>query len=278
MSALAAHLVGRHPELAMLDAALDELDGRRSRAIEVVGAAGIGKTRLLAELVARADARGHIVLAGAGADLERDLPFWVFVDALDEYLAAVEPRRLANLDEVVRVELAQIFPSLADLGRGGSAGVLHERYRTNRAVRELLERLAATKPLVLVLDDFHWADPASVDLAASLLHRPAAAGVLLVLASRPNHSSPRLHSAVGQALHAGQLTRIELEPLTGNEAAAMLGTTPDNLRGAIARGSLKAVKVGRDWHVTSLAVDLYRHQHLRSEAKEHPRRRLPSPD
>ena len=107
-------------------------------------------------------------------------------------------RRLANLDEDVRVELAQVFPSLSDLGRGGSPGVLHERYRTNRAVRELLERLAATKPLVLILDDFHWADPASVDLAASLLHRPPAAGVLIVLASRPNHASPRLHSATGQ--------------------------------------------------------------------------------
>ena len=173
MSALAAHFVGRRPELSLLDAALDELDGRRAQAIEIVGAAGIGKTRLLAELAARADARGHIVLGGAGADLERDLPFWVFVDALDEYLAGVEPRRLANLDEDVRVELAQVFPSLSDLGRGGSPGVLHERYRTNRAVRELLERLAATKPLVLILDDFHWADPASVDLAASLLHRPA---------------------------------------------------------------------------------------------------------
>jgi DNA-binding CsgD family transcriptional regulator len=228
MSALAAHFVGRRPELLLLDAALDELDGRRARAIEIVGAAGIGKTRLLAELAERADTRGHIVLGGAGADLERDLPFWVFVDALDEYLAGVEPRRLANLDEDVRVELAQIFPSLADLGRGGSAGVLHERYRTNRAVRELLERLAATKPLVLILDDFHWADPASVDLAASLLHRPAAAGVLLVMASRPNHASPRLQSAIRQALRAGQLTRIELEPLTGEEAAVMLGREPSD--------------------------------------------------
>ena len=122
MSALAAHFVGRRPELSLLDAALDELDGRRAQAVEIVGAAGIGKTRLLAELAARADARGHIVLSGAGADLERDLPFWVFVDALDEYLDGVEPRRLANLDEDVRVELAQVFPSLSDLGRGGSPG------------------------------------------------------------------------------------------------------------------------------------------------------------
>ena len=233
MSALAAPFVGRRLELSLLDAALDELDGGRAQAIEIVGAAGIGKTRLLAELAARADARGHIVLGGAGADLERDLPFRVFVDALDEYLTAVEPRRLANLDEDVRVELAHIFPSLSDLGRGGSPGVLHERYRTNRAVRELLERLAATKPLVLVLDDVHWADPASVDLAASLLHRPPAAGVLMVLASRPNHSSPRLRSATAQALRAGRLTRIELDPLTGEEAAAMLGREPSDAGAAL---------------------------------------------
>ena len=233
MSALAAHFVGRRPELLLVDAALDDLDGRRAQAIEIVGVAGIGKTRLLAELAERADTRGHIVLGGAGADLERDLPFWVFVDALDEYLAGVEPRRLANLDEGVRFELAQIFPSLSDLGRGGSAGILHERYRTNRAVRELLERLAATKPLVLILDDFHWADPASVDLAASLLHRPAAAGVLIVLASRPTRSSPRLRTAAEEALRAGQLTRIELDPLTGEEAAVMLGREPSDAKAAV---------------------------------------------
>jgi DNA-binding CsgD family transcriptional regulator len=233
MPALAAHFVGRRPELSLLDEALDDLDGRRAQAIEIVGAAGIGKTRLLAELAARADTRGHIVLRGAGADLERDLPFWVFVDALDEYLAGVEPRRLTNLDGDVRVELARIFPSLSDLGRGGSAGVVHERYRTNRAVRELLERLAATKPLVLILDDFHWADPASVDLAASLLHRPSAAGVLLVLASRPNHASPRLRAAAAHAQRAGQLTRVELHPLSGEEAAVMLGREPADAEAAV---------------------------------------------
>ena len=55
----------------------------------------------------------------------------------------------------------------------------------NRAVRELLERLAATKPLVLILDDFHWADPASVDLLLSLLHRPPAAPYLSSSALAP---------------------------------------------------------------------------------------------
>src|SRR4029077_3593406 len=76
---LADHFVARSPELQQLDDALDEVGNGGARAIEVVGAAGIGKTRLLGELAAHADARGHIVLRGSGADLERDLAFWVFV-------------------------------------------------------------------------------------------------------------------------------------------------------------------------------------------------------
>ena len=230
---LTDHFVGRSPELSRLEDALTKLDGGGGDAIEIVGAAGIGKTRLLAELAARADARGHIVLTGSGADLERDLAFWVFVDALDEYVESAEPRRLENLDEEVRVELAQVFPSLSSLGRGGAAGLQDERYRTNRAVRELLERLAATKPLVLILDDFHWADPASIDLAVSLLHRPPAAAVLIVLASRPNQAPPQLLSAASRARRDGDLTRIELDPLTSEEAAAMLGREPSDARIAL---------------------------------------------
>src|SRR3954447_24271285 len=233
MFEVADQFVGRGAECSRLDATLDQLGDRRTQAIEIVGAAGIGKTRLLAELAARADARGHLVLTGAGADLERDLAFWVFVDAREEYVESVEPRRLDNLDEEVRVELAHVFPSLSSLGRGGAAGLQDERYRTNRAVRELLERLAATKPLVLILDDFHWADPASIDLAASLLRRPPGAAMLMVLASRPNQAPPRLLSAVSRALRDGDLTRIELDPLTSQEAAAMLGREPSDTRTAL---------------------------------------------
>ena len=81
------HLVGRAETCGVLDAALSELDSGRSAALALVGEPGIGKTRLLAELAARADARGQLVLYGSASELERDLPFWVFVDALDEYVA-----------------------------------------------------------------------------------------------------------------------------------------------------------------------------------------------
>src|SRR5215217_3872287 len=100
---IADSLVGRQEELRRIDDALDVLATGRPGAVEIVGAAGIGKTRFLAEAADRADARGHIVLRGAAADLERDIAFWVFIDALDEYVESVEPRRLGNLpDEVTR--------------------------------------------------------------------------------------------------------------------------------------------------------------------------------
>lgn len=220
--------VGRGSELDLLEDALEAVGRGESRAVEIVGPAGIGKTRLLAELSRRADARGDVVLAGAGAELEQDLPFWVFVDALDEYVESIEPRRLERLDDVVRSELGQVLPSLA-ASPAAVAQAVHERYRTHRAVRELLEQLAATKPLVLVLDDVHWADPASLDLLVALLHRPPAAGVLFAIAARPHQLPDRLATALDRAHRDRTLHRIELGALSRDEARALVGDDVDAL-------------------------------------------------
>ena len=221
--ALAEHLVGRAAELGSVDHLLAQLDGGKSAAVELVGEPGIGKTRLLAELAARADVRGHLVLSGCAAELERDLPFWVFVDALDEYVHGLDPHRLDALDDEVRAELATVFPSLAGLASGRTTAIQHERYRSHRAVCVLLERLAQTQPVVLVLDDFHWADPASVELLGALLRRPPDAQVLLALAVRPRQMGERLTASVERAHRAGTLTRIELSALTREEARELVG-------------------------------------------------------
>jgi len=93
MRLLTGHFVGRADELGSLERILDELDRGCPGAIEVAGEPGIGKTRLLRELAARAGARGHLVLSGAASEFENDLPFSVYVDALDEYVAGLEPGR-----------------------------------------------------------------------------------------------------------------------------------------------------------------------------------------
>jgi len=210
-------LVGRADELGSVDLALAELDRGEPAALALVGEPGIGKTRMLSELAARADERGHLVLSGAGSELESDVPFWVFVDALDEYLRGLDPALLGSLEDDVRAELAQVFPAIPAHGSAGP-GLQNERYRTHRAVRALLEGLAGTKPLVLVLDDFHWADSGSAELLGALLHRPPAAPVLVALAMRPRLVPERLSVALERALRAGTLTRVELEALSSDEA------------------------------------------------------------
>jgi len=217
------HFVGRASELGSLERILNELDRGSPGAIELVGEPGIGKTRLLKELAARAEARGHLVLSGSASELERDLPFSVFVDALDEYVAGLEPKRLAVLDDKDQAELAHVFPSLSPLAGGREVALQHERYRSHRAVRELLERLAAPTPLVLVLDDVHWADSASVELLGALLRRPPATAVLIALAVRPRHTPERLSAALERAHRESVLARIELGALSPAEARDFLG-------------------------------------------------------
>jgi DNA-binding CsgD family transcriptional regulator len=223
MALLDERIVGRTDELDALEQALDELDRGRSGAVELVGEPGIGKTRLLRELAARAELRGQLVLSGSASELERDLPFSVFVDALDEYVRGLDPKQLTALAVDVRAELAHVLPSLTKLAGGHEPALQHERYRSHRAVRALLERLAESTPLVLVLDDLHWADSASVELLGALLRRPPAAAVLMALARRLRHLPERLLVALERAQRAGALTGIELGALTPDEARALLG-------------------------------------------------------
>src|SRR5437588_1386856 len=205
---LADHLVGRGAELDRLVSALGRLERDRSAAVELLGSAGIGKTRLLAEFGDRVEADGGLVLGGRGAEQERDLPFWVFVDALDDYVGGLDPRRMRGLDDEVRAELGQVFPSLSTFVAEGRSTLQVERYRMHRAVRSLLEQLAATQPLVLVLDDFHWADYASAELVGALLRRPPAARVLTVLAARPRQMPTPVAAALERAHRDGVLDRL----------------------------------------------------------------------
>ena len=99
-------------------------------------------------------------------------------------------------------------------------------------MRELLERLTAAKPLVLVLDDLHWADAASVELLGALLRRPPAAPVLMAMAVRPRQVPERLSATTERAHRQGMLDRVELGALTRAEARELLGEAVDGAAAA----------------------------------------------
>ncbi len=92
-------------------------------------------------------------------------------------------------------------------------------------LRGALEELAATDPLVLCLDDVHWADPASLDALAALVRRPPAGPILLALASREGQVPGRLAAALGTE----RATHIMLRPLTQAEAIELVGETANDI-------------------------------------------------
>ena len=225
MAQLAERFVGRAEELESLAGLVARLGTGGASAIGFVGEPGIGKSRLLGELAVLAGAHRYVVLTGAASEVERDVPFGVFVDALDEFVRGLDPGRLEQLDEDVRHELGTVLPSLAAFGNGHVETLQHERYRAHRATRALLETLAATTPLVLVLDDVHWADSASVELLGALLHRMPSANVLIAMAGRQRQLPERLAASFARARRAGTLGGSELGALSRAETKALLGGT-----------------------------------------------------
>jgi ATP/maltotriose-dependent transcriptional regulator MalT len=225
----AGPIVGRDAELGALEAALSGLADGSSGFLSFEGEPGIGKTRLLGELRERAERDGHLVLAGTGAEFERDLPYGVWVDALDDYVASQD---LSLARDVIQ-ELSTVLPSLRGDTADG-AGVADERYRVHRAMRALLGALSDDQALLLVLDDLHWADDASVELLGALLRRGLGPSVLVAIGFRTGQAPERLTAA----LASQATTRHVLAPLDEAQATELLaGLEPDAAATIISRGA-----------------------------------------
>ena len=127
------------------------------------------------------------MLSGAAAEFEREMPFSVWVDALDAYVVAQGLSEHDDWDADLAAELGQVLPSVGT-PPATPAAIADERYRAHRAVRRLLGLIADGQPLVLVLDDLHWGDGASIELIAALVGREPDAPVLLALGFRPGQA------------------------------------------------------------------------------------------
>ncbi|MBP2329115.1 DNA-binding NarL/FixJ family response regulator [Kibdelosporangium banguiense] len=232
----ARRLVGRVREKELLEQVLlDRPRDEVTRVIEVVGEPGIGKSRLLGEMRAGACRQGWMVLAGHATELERHNSFGVFLDAMGDHVASLDPHDLAGLGTELVGELAMVFPGI--LVPRDSAEATHERlalgverYRLHLAICALLGRLASPLGLVLTLDDLHWGDVASFELLGYLLRHPPRVPVVLVLAYRPGQRPGRLAAVLTQAMREGMVRRIELGPLSLDEVAEFLGPDVDRVR------------------------------------------------
>jgi ATP/maltotriose-dependent transcriptional regulator MalT len=189
------------------------------------GEPGIGKTALIGEVLERGRSHGYEILSARASEFERDVPFVAFADALEGAVRSLGLGSREMVDEEQLALLASVFPSLeADRPPAPRSTHPDERHLLLRALHEVLELLASKRPLVLALDDLQWADPASVDLICRLLHRGLSNPALVLLASRPGQSEPRLRTAFADAERYGQALHMELGPLSAADAKELLGS------------------------------------------------------
>jgi DNA-binding CsgD family transcriptional regulator/tetratricopeptide (TPR) repeat protein len=186
----------------------------QSRFVVVTGEAGIGKTSLLDELVSVGDETGFLTLRGRGSEFDSERPFGLYADALDAYLASLDSQDLSRLEADRLGALASVFPSLDRLDDAVEyPASVTERFRAHRAVRDLLERLAVRRPLLLILDDMHWADGASLELTSYLLRNPPQGEVLIAMALRSGQKGPAVSAAIGPLYGLTGVLVIDLQPL-----------------------------------------------------------------
>jgi DNA-binding CsgD family transcriptional regulator/tetratricopeptide (TPR) repeat protein len=232
-------LVGRGEELMRLDAALDQARAGSPATVLVAGEAGVGKSRLLSEFAARANRTGARTLTGGCVALiEGELAYLPIVEALRDLLRQLKPAAVAALLAGGRSELARLLPELGQADRPPPDPGLTDQAAQARLfgqVRGLLARLAGDAPVVLVVEDLHWADRSTLQVLAYLIGTVREERMLLVASYRNDELPPThvLHRWVGEQLRSGHVEHVELQRLShgelGEQLAGILGAPPPSL-------------------------------------------------
>ena len=232
-------LMGRERELAILEEALDRSLAGDGCLVALLGEAGIGKSRLAAEVAATAAARGGHVMLGRCYETEQALPFAPWVDALRSAGVAENDALVTGLAPVWRAELARLLPEVG-LGTAPARTDADPR-NLFEAVVQVLHHLAADRPLVAMFEDLHWADEMSLRLLAFAGRRLAGRRTLLMATARDEDLSlaPLLGQTLDELERDQRLVRVRLSPLSRAETAALIarlvesGSLPAEGRAAI---------------------------------------------
>jgi DNA-binding SARP family transcriptional activator len=222
-----APLAGRAEQLAALRAAWRQASAGAAGMAMVSGPAGAGKTRLLIELANEACAGGATVLAGRCKE-DRIVAFAPFTEALRQYVAAAPDA----LPEWTRAELARLLPELAPEAIPVQGDPQDARHRLFEAVAATIGMAARHAPVLLVVEDLHWADDASLGMLAHVIHTVGWAPLLVAGSFRDegDEAGLELRALLADLRRERRLEQVRLAGLPVDEAdeliAAWLGEAP----------------------------------------------------
>ena len=221
-----APLVGRHRELHLIREALERASAEGAvHLFTVLGAAGIGKSRLVHEVLDGLGERAT-VLRGRCLPYGEGITYWPIGEVVRSAagITDADSRQAASAKLTARLQGATRADEIADhvAAAIGLSDATPPREQIFWAIRRLLEHLAAERSVVIVLDDLQWAEPTLVELIAHLVEWSGDIPMLLVCMARPDLFER--HPTWGGGL--ANATILRLEPLTPGESTQLIGSLP----------------------------------------------------
>src|SRR5438270_6661812 len=193
--ALCPILVARERELSRLEDALLAAFRGSGQLLAIGGDAGVGKSRLAAELQQRARRSGAVVMLGGTTEAEVSLPYLPFIEAIGNYLVGTEVDKLkSHLGPSTCRELGQLLPQFDVQGSSSDPSEpTQAKLRLYAAIVSLLRHVAEPGGVLLVLEDLHWADASTRELLDHVTRRIRRPTRILLLAPYRTHELSRRH-------------------------------------------------------------------------------------
>jgi DNA-binding CsgD family transcriptional regulator len=209
-----------------LERALQATQQGRGHCFLIAGEAGLGKSRLLAETRTRAMNRGFLVLQGYCFEPDLSFPYAPLIDALRPFLAHRPASEVAAILGPLASELVKLLPELAlmlpNLQPTPALDPESEKRRCFEVLIQFSSRLAASQPLLVIVEDIHWSDEASLDFLYFLARRLVASPVLLLASYRREETTPQLTHLLIRLNRERLAQEIGLNPLQRTEVETML--------------------------------------------------------
>lgn len=219
-------LLGRSAHVAALNAVLTQTHAGRGRVVLLSGEAGIGKSRLAAEVKAYALAGGFDLLEGRCFESDRAIPYAPLRDLLRTFLITRPAALVATVLGPLALDLLPLLPELRaifeDRLRSTEHRVVNEPHQLMQAFAQAVSALASSRPVLAVIEDLHWSDDASLDALLRLVRHSVHQPLLLLLTYRHDELSPGLTQLLMELDREHAATELVLQPLTPDEIDGML--------------------------------------------------------
>jgi len=224
-------LVSRTPELATLHSRIDSVrsKSRQGQVVLISGEAGIGKSRLVAEARARAQAQGFLLLEGSCFQADTSYPYAPIIDLLRTFFASSPPRSLNFEQEPLLRELARLLPDIALLFPSPLPVPLPsplEPAEQKRRLSSVLTRFfisqATQSPVLVIVEDLHWCDESSLDFLLDLARHARGQPLLCLFTYRSDELSPGLRRWLAELDRERLAQELSLAPLSHTDVDAML--------------------------------------------------------